>query len=120
MITCPIRRCSCHSKVEAGSIAEEFTSLLEKFLLLEVSRTFQRINLDVMGHRSAVVVVMLDRVIGSIAFKDLVVAACNIERSLHLSGHYHSSFSCFYSTIIAFIASVKAYNADDLIVSGSN
>ena len=118
VITCTIRRCSCHSMVEARSIAEEFTSLLEKFLLLVVTHTFQSITLDVMGHRSAVVVVMLDRVVDSTAFMDLAAVICSRGRS-HLPSCRHSSFSCSSTTITASATNVTVYNVADLLAVDS-
>ena len=62
-----IRRWTCHSVVGVGNIAEEFTSLLEKFLLLEVSHIFQSTDLDVTDYHSAVIVVVMRTAENSIA-----------------------------------------------------
>jgi len=88
--------------VEARSIAEEFTSLSEKFLLLEGTRISQSTNLDVMGRRNAVVVAELGIVADSTAFMGLAVAVCSREHSLRPSCH-HSSSSCSLTTAAAFI-----------------
>ena len=56
LVRARLRRCSCHSRVRVESIAEDFASLLEKFLLQEENQIFRSTTLDEAEHHSVVVV----------------------------------------------------------------